>query len=398
MTWAQAGGAVADDDAPATLSALLLDPSLFTPAYDAGLSGGLRQAGVRPLWLTRPLREREEAELDPAECEAAFYRRVEAIAPARRRLRAVAKGASHLVDLAALLRRLGRNEADVVHLQWAVLPAFDAAAILAMRRHCPVVMTVHDTVPFNGERISLLQNKGFDLPLRAADRLIVHTRAALDTLRARGLDAHKIHLIPHGPLPLKAEPSVAALARARSKRFTLVLFGQIKPYKGVDLLIEALGQMPAHEREQGRVIVAGAPMMDIAPLMARAEALGLGPALEFRLGRLDHQAMADLFHEADGFVFPYRQIDASGVYFLLKPLGKWMVASRVGIFAEDLREGADGALVAAGDVHALSEAMAEAFTRRPAPPPRPNSESWAAIGAATRRLYDEAIAERSRRA
>ena len=397
MIGAQAGDPVARD-APAPLSALLLDPSLFTPAYDAGLSAGLRQAGVRPLWLTRPLRTREEAELDPAECESAFYRRVESIAPARARLRAVAKGASHLLDLASLLRRLARERADVVHLQWAVLPAFDAAAILAMRRHCPVVMTVHDTVPFNGERISLLQNKGFDLPLRAADRLIVHTKTALDNLRQRGLDAGKIRLIPHGPLPLKAEPSAEALARTRSERFTLVLFGQIKPYKGVDLLVEALGALPPALRSQGRVIVAGAPMMDVAPVLARAEALGLGPALEFRLGRLDHQDMADLFHEADGFVFPYRQIDASGVYFLLKPLGKWMVASRVGIFAEDLREGVDGALCEPGDVPGLAEALGEAFARRPNPPPRPDSEGWTAIGAATRRLYDEAIAERSRRA
>lgn len=377
------------------LDALLLDPSLFTPAYDAGLSDGLRQAGVRPRWLTRPLRAGEEAELDPAECEPAFYRRVERISPARRRLRALAKGASHLADLAALLRRAGRERPDVLHLQWAVLPAFDAAAILALRRRCPVVMTVHDTVPFNGERISLLQNKGFDLPLRAADRLIVHTEAARDHLTARGLSPGKIHVIPHGPLALKAGPSPAALARPRDRRFTFVLFGQIKPYKGLDILIEALGRLDPALRAQARVIVAGAAMMDMAPLVSRAEALGLGASLDLRLGRLDAQAMADLFHEADGFVFPYRQIDASGVYFLLKPLGKWMVASRVGIFAQDIAEGESGALVPPENVESLSAALADAVRRRPAPSAARDGESWAEIGLATRRLYEGAIAERA---
>ncbi|WP_062110980.1 glycosyltransferase [Aureimonas sp. AU40] len=385
-------------DAPTgapSLDALLLDPSLFTPAYDAGLSGGLRQAGVRPRWLTRPLRAGEEAELDPAECEPAFYRRVERIAPARAKLRALAKGASHLADLAALVRRAGRERPDVLHLQWAVLPAFDAAAILALRRRCPVVMTVHDTVPFNGERISFMQNKGFDLPLRVADRLIVHTEAARGNLLERGLVPGKIHVIPHGPLSLKAQPGAAALARARDPRFTLVLFGQIKPYKGLDLLVEALGRLDPALRAKGRVIVAGAAMMDMAPITARAEALGLGASLELRLGRLDTQAMADLFHEADGFVFPYRQIDASGVYFLLKPLGKWMVASRVGIFAQDILEGEGGTLVPPEDIESLSSALADAFLRRPPPRPAGTGESWAEIGLATRRVYEGAITERA---
>ncbi|MGL1241035.1 hypothetical protein ACSTKS_23365, partial [Vibrio parahaemolyticus] len=57
---------IMDDPRPAAgaLRVLMVDPSLFTAPYDAALSGGLAQAGVRADWATRALRPGEEAELD----------------------------------------------------------------------------------------------------------------------------------------------------------------------------------------------------------------------------------------------------------------------------------------------------------------------------------------------
>lgn len=377
------------------MDVLLLDPSLFTPAYDAGLSQGLRSAGVRPRWLVRPLRSGEAAELGADESEPMFYRGVERIPATKRRRRALAKGASHVSGLATLLREVRERRPSVVHVQWAVLPIIDTMAMRLVQRQCPVVMTVHDTVPFNGETISFLQNAGFDLPIKSADRVIVHTRAALDNLVKRGVDGARIRIVPHGPLQLRA--TARPVETARDPRWTFVLFGQLKPYKGLDLLVEALGRLTVDERVRARVIVAGAAQMDMEPIQARIAALGLGDTVELRLGRLDEQEMADLFAEADAFVFPYRQIDASGVYFLLKPLRKWMIASRVGIFAEDMREGVDGALVPAGDIDALAEALRTSIDGRLQASPASEGSDWSAIGHQTRAIYEEAIDERSGR-
>lgn len=375
------------------MDVLLLDPSLFTPAYDAGLSVGLRAAGVRPRWMVRPLRSGEAAELEPDESEPMFYRRVEQIPTAQRRRRAIAKGVSHVSGLATLLREVRERRPSVVHMQWAVLPLIDTMALRLVRRRCPVVMTVHDTVPFNGEKISFLQNTGFDLPVRAADRVIVHTQAARDNLIRRGVEAARIHVVPHGPLQLRA--TARPVQTPRDPRWTIVLFGQLKPYKGLDLLVEALGRLGSEERASARVIVAGAAQMDMEPIRTRIAALGLGDTVELRLGRLDEQEMADLFAEADAFVFPYRQIDASGVYFLLKPLRKWMIASRVGIFAEDMRDGEDGALVPAGDIDALAAALRASIDGRLQASPASEGSDWTAIGHQTRAIYEDAIRERS---
>ena len=55
-----------------------------------------------------------------------------------------------------------------------------------------------------------------------------------------------------------------------------LLFGKLKPYKGLDLLIEAFAQMPPPLQARARVRAVGKPYMDLAPLLARAEALGVG--------------------------------------------------------------------------------------------------------------------------
>ncbi|MET0748744.1 MAG: glycosyltransferase [Rhizobium sp.] len=374
------------------MKALLIDPSLFTSAYDAGLTQGLRAVGVAPYWAARPLRPGEHSDIKASDIGITFYRGVEAIPSKWQKLRGLAKGLSHISDLVRLVWHVQRHRPAVVHVQWAVLPLFDAMAMRLIRRVCPVIMTVHDTVPFNGEKISVLQNSGFDKPIEAADHVIVHTRGARRNLISRGIAEAKVSIVPHGPLTLNVAPVIRPADHVRDPRWTFVMFGQIKPYKGLDVLIEALGQLPLELRRQARVIVAGAAYLDIVPLRQRISALSLDAVVELRLGRLDEHQMASLFEEADSFLFPYRQIDASGVYFLLKPTGKWMIASAVGIFAEDMPE-ANGTLVPAADAVALAAALADAIERCPATKTQAGGD-WTSIGERTLEIYREAINKR----
>jgi len=376
---------------PSRLDVLLVDPSLFTAPYDAALTDGLIAAGVEPMWATRPTRRGDRQELPPARADAFFYRRTDDATWLPGVLKPIAKGIAHLAGLATLLSKVRTMQPDVVHVQWIVVPPLDVLAMALLRRWRPLVLTVHDTVPFNGQKMSLMQRLGHDWPTRLAHKLVVHTRSGRQALIARGVPAEKIAVIPHGPLRL-AVPTPPPAAE-RDPRWTFVLFGEVKPYKGLDVLIDAYAALPAELRQQARVIVAGRPRMDIAPLLERIAALGLAPHFDLRLQRQSDEQMATLFAQADCFVFPYRQIDASGVYFLVKSFGAWLIASRVGIFADEIEHGVDGALVPSEDAAALTLALRDAIERRPPRRPVALADSWSGIGQATRALYQQAMAE-----
>ena len=374
----------------AELRVVLVDPSLFTGPYDAGLTQGLVEAGVMLRWATRPTRPGDRHEIPRAYVDDYFYRRVDTLTGWPAPLRVLAKGLAHAAGLMELLWTVWRTRPHVVHVQWLVLPPMDALAYAMVRRLSRLVVTAHDTVPFNGSRLSIVQQAGIGRVLKMADAVIVHTQSGRDRLIGQGIAPDKLAVIAHGPLPLHALPTSGR--GPRDLRATFVLFGEIKPYKGLDLLLDALSQLPPALRAQCRLVVAGRPRMDLAPLLARIEALGLQQTVEMRAQRQSEEQMADLFDDADCFVFPYRQVDASGVYFLVKPLAKWLIASRVGIFSEDMRDATDGRLIDPESVPQLTGSLAEYIQHRPQPAPASAESSWTGIGQATRALYERTLA------
>ena len=377
------------------ISCVLVDPSLYTAPYDAALTGGLIAAGVVPTWVTRDIRPGDREEIPAHLVMPLFYRHVDHAPRLPERLRTVLKGLAHAVGHLRMLRLIRRRQPQLVHVQWLVVPLLDLVALWWIRRSRPLVITIHDAIPFNGHGVPLLWRLGFDLPIRLADAVIVHTATARDALIARGIAAEKITVVPHGPLQLHAQANPHR--PPRDLRYTFVLFGEIKPYKGVDLLIEAVARLPADLRQRARVIVAGRPRMDIEPLLARIRDLALHGTIEVRAQRLSEQEMADLFADTDCFVFPYRQIDASGVYFLTKSLNKWIIATRVGIFADEI-DGTNGHLVPAEAAEQLADALGDAIAQRPAPHAHTASSSWTHIGQQTLAVYRRAIASHRRRA
>lgn len=362
----------------------IVDPSLFTAAYDEALVAALRAEGCDAVLHARAARPGEMPSGVPL--EPRFYRRFD---DAPRRLGgfgAALKAAEHVRDGLALAA--GGLPGAVTHFQWLPFPLADARIVRRIRRRGPVVVTVHDTRPFNDAPTSRVQRWGFAAALAAADRLVVHTEAGRGRLAELGLAPERIRVIPHGPLgiarPLRRRPDAG--------RFTLVAFGKMRPYKGLDLLGAALGRLDARHRAGLRVIVAGEPMMDLGSLRDVVADAGLGGIVEIVPRRLGEAEMERLFERADGFVFPYREIEASGVFYLVQGLDRWVIASRIGAFAEAIEDGVSGRLVPPGDVAALAAALVECVEQAPAPSAPARVTDWATIARATLATYAEARA------
>lgn len=361
---------------------LLVDPSRFTVPYDAQLGEGLAQAGIQALWATRPARSHESEELPSAATHTIFYRRLDRPRAVPRFAQGPLKALAHLAGLWRLI--LLARQADIVHFQWTLLPVLDGTAMWVLRKFRPVLLTVHDSIPFNGHRMPFFQRFAADWPIKLAQRVIVHSKTAKQELVRRGIAQEKIAVVPHGPLPLKAAP---AKTGERDARWTFAMFGYLKPYKGIDLVIEAAGLLRDSFRGRARFVIAGSAQMDIAPLRARIAELGIAGMVELRAGYLSNEALAGLLEDADCILFPYRQIDASGAYYMAKPLGKWIIASAVGVFADDMIDGRTGALVPPSDSRALAQALEWALENRAKPVQVSAASSWGEIGALTKVQY-----------
>ena len=371
----------------------VVDPSLFTLAYDMHLCAGLADAGLDVTLCGRRLRADEVVEPDGIAYEARCYPRTErGDVQSGRNASPWMKAVEHVMQLRSLGRWL-HQDFDVIHFQWSPVPAVDRFMWRRLARDRTVVFTVHDTTPFLGQPTHRAQMIGWRGLLDEAHGLIVHTEGSRQTLAGLGVPAEKIEVVPHGPLTPRASVPEPRRDPGEVGRRTLLVFGEIKPYKGIDVLLRAVARLPREIASQWRVLIAGRPRCDLAEL--RALAADAGMPVEFRLGFVPDGEVPALFGGADLVVFPYRQIDASGALMLALPFGVPVVASRVGVFGESLEDGVTALLANPGDeldlARALERAMSDPTLRARlalnAKAHAARTSSWAAIGRTHADIY-----------
>jgi glycosyltransferase involved in cell wall biosynthesis len=359
----------------------LIDPGAYTPPYDNRLAAALARRGHEVDLLTAPFRFGETPRVDGYRRDELFFplsSRVFRRAP-RARVRLVLKALEYAPDVARLLRRLESVDPDVVHVQWLVRPETDLLWLRRVRAKRPVVFTAHG---FAGMLAS--RGAGWRRVLESVDRVVVHSRRALDELAALGVE--QVVRIPHAVFEPSAAPSPP-------EGTTLLSLGLIRPYKGLDLLIRAL---PAIARgvPDVRLVVAGDAMMPVEPLRQLAAEEGVAHRVDWQLGFLSEAEVQELLRAAAAVVLPYRhRIDASGVLALALGAGRPAVVSDVGSLGETISEFGAGEVVPPEDV----EALAAACARLLANPQQPfqgalaarTALTWDAAAEAHEQLYEQ---------
>ena len=340
----------------------ILDPSLFTLPFDIHFARALAAEGAGTMLIGRPLRGYEEIVEEGFAFHPLFYRWSEGGEDWRSSgWRRGLKGVEHLFGHFALARLLGREGVRILHVQWLMLPLLDLPFLRRMRRHAGLFLTVHNaelTAHSLGALVgplgAIVQAAGRGRLLDLFDGFVVHTEKTRATIAALGIEEARIRLLPHPPLEVGKDEGGAAEEDPEG-RVEILFFGTIKPYKGVDLLIEA-GLRLAGRRRDFRIRIAGRPFLDLAPLRARIAAAGAEDCFAFELGYLPDERLSALLARADLVVFPYREIDGSGALALAASHGRPILASRVGVFAE--APVADRIhLVPPDDVETLSRAL-----------------------------------------
>jgi glycosyltransferase involved in cell wall biosynthesis len=347
----------------------LIDPLAYTPPYDHALASAVAAEGHSVTLLTSRFPHGDAPEPEG-------YGREELFAPLSTRLfrrapaRLALKGLEYPPSVARLVRRIERLDPDVVHVQWLPRPEHDLRWLRRVADDRPVVLTAHDVLPRRAKAL-----RAWPDVLETAERVVVHSHRGVEQLVELGLDRERIARIPHPVFEGEELP-------APSGR-TLLFFGLIRDYKGLDVLLEALPEVP-----DARLVVAGDPLDPV-------EQTELNGRVEWRLGFRSDAEVRELMGQAAVVVLPYRRLDSSGVLATAIGYRRPVVVTDVGSLGEIVREFGAGEIVPPGDAQALAKGIErllepKALAAAHAGAERAASElTWARSAAEHDRLYRE---------
>ena len=332
----------------------LVDPSAYTPPYDRALAGALARAGADVELVTSRFLYGPVPQADGYDVNELFYRR-----SARRGLaapgRTAVKLAEHVPDM--LRYRRHARGADVVHWQWLTVQPLDVALLPSIR---PQVLTAHDIIPREPRRGQIAATRRL---VARMDAVVAHSEHGAKRLRGElGVPADRVHVIPHGAFDyLTRQPGERPLPDelAAVKGPVVLFFGLLRPYKGLDVLLEAF-----REIEGAELWVVGMPRMPLEPL--REAAARAASPVRFVDRFVTDPEIPAYFRRADLVVLPYREIDQSGVLYTALAFGKPMVLSEVGGFPELAEQHGAARLVPPGDASALRNAIDQLLRDEPA--------------------------------
>lgn len=333
----------------------------FFLKYTTGLARGLADVGCDVVLLTR------DHDIEFGGVPGAMREFVSATLDGRARHVEIGgrfRDPSRLREVLALRRRLGRWSPDFVHIQDSVTNDMRLALAGGYPwRHYAI--TVHDPVPHPGDRAlgprRLLVRRELR---RRADLVFAHSQGMVDELRQMGDLRHAAEVVPHGfgevaVVPLPARPS-------------LLFFGRITRYKGLDTLLEA---MPIVWESLPEVTLTVAGSGEIPDLPAAAD-----DRVTLRTEHVPETDVPGLFEAATCVVLPYREATQSGIGSEAKQYGRAMIVTDVGGLPELVASGG-GRLVPPEDPAALAAEIV-AVVGTPGLAAKIGAEGAAAVGEA----------------
>lgn len=249
------------------------------------------------------------------------------------------KGFEHVVCQFFLFFYILFCRPDVVHVQWVVLKTYDCFLYRCLiKLGINVVYTAHNLIPHDSKRFD-----NWLFVYRTFNKVVVHTDSSKAELLERlGGEEHcEISVIPHGDFSyihsyasLKEDWFEEFKAKNANKQ-VILLFGIIKPYKGLDLLVEV-----ASEFSDCVFLVLGkvGDKEYYNKVRSKIVDLELDGMFYFHTEFVKDEFLPELTNGCNAAIMPYRDICQSGVFYLMAELKLPILASNVGQFSSMLAE------------------------------------------------------------
>jgi glycosyltransferase involved in cell wall biosynthesis len=315
---------------------------------------------------------------------------------------------------ARLIRYAAIAKPKILHILWNnKFQTFDRTLLMLYYRlqGKKIALTAHNVN--EGKRDSndsLLNRLTLRIQYWFADHIFVHTEAMKKEL----VEDFDVRADATTIIPLGVNNSVpdTDLTPSMAKRRlgiddgdrTILFFGRIGPYKGLELLVTAFQQIVATNPAY-RLVIVGAPKEGCEQYLDEIQGtIRRHAGRERIIQKIEFIPDEDTelyFKAADVLVLPYTQVFQSGVLVLGYTFGLPVVAADVGSLREDIVEGRTGFVCRPCDPVDLARAIETYFesdlyraldSRRQEIRDYANERhSWNAVGQMTRKVYAELL-------
>ena len=250
------------------------------------------------------------------------------------------------------IKKIRQVQPDVVLMPWWTLflgPLFAYIAWSLKRNGIEVVFFCHNVLDHEEAAWKRSLTR---LVLTQGNRYVVHTQ--IDEARLRELvPAARIAVHPHPIYNQFPEPKRQLTRRAGLE---LLFYGFVRPYKGLDNLIESMGLLKG---EDVFLTVAGEFWVGRERIQERVVELGIESQIEISPRYHSDEETAELFTRADAVVLPYKSATGSGVVPIAYHYNRPVIVTRVGGLPDVVLDGETGRIVSQNDVNALAVAIRE---------------------------------------
>jgi len=303
----------------------------------------------------------------------------------------------------------------VFHILWNnKFEFFDRTLLLLYYKFLgkKIVLTAHNVnAGARDSTDSLVNRLTLTIQYRLADHIFVHTEMMKGELCAEfGVRGPAVTVIPYGinnavpDTDLTSDEAKQRLGIRNGER-TVLYFGNIAPYKGLEDLIAAFQQIVTGHLDY-RLIIAGMPKKGCEKYWEEIQRTIRRGVYQGRIiQKIDYipdEETELYFKAADVLALPYRHIYQSGVLFLGYSFGLPVVAADVGALRDDIIEGKTGFVFRPGDPANLAKTIETYFSselyrdlrnRRQEIRDYANvRHSWSVVGQLTRKVYAELLA------
>src|SRR5215469_4864120 len=323
----------------------------------------------------------------------------------------------HLIAYyARLIAYVTFGSPKIVHILWNSKAEYFDRTLLMLYFKClgkKIVLTAHNVNKAKRDSCDSAVNRlTLRVQYRLADQIFVHTeKMKCELVQEFGVSPEPVVVIPFGTNIAVPETELTVVKAKRRLGIrpgerTMLFFGRIVPYKGIECLVEAFHRLTQCDANC-RLIIAGEPMKGFekyADSIRRVTAAGGGAdRILCRLEFIPEDEIEVYLKAADVLVLPYRHIFESGVVFLAYRFGLPVIASDVGSFREELTSSGAGLVFESGNSGALAASLDEFFKSelyKDAAKHRQRireyssaRQSWQIVGEITERIYSDLLGD-----